>query len=77
MVDNSQGHGIYISNALLTQDMNYNPGGSQLTLQDGWYIDALGNKITQQMNFPSNHPKYPNKLKGMKLILTKCGLLHP
>ena len=77
MVDNSQGHGIYASNALLTWDMNYNPGGSQPTLRYGWYIDALGNKITQQMNFPSNHLKYPNKPKGMKQILTECGLLRP
>ena len=29
------------------------------------------------MNFPSNHLKYPNKPKGMKQILTKCGLLRP
>jgi len=29
MVDNSQGHGIYAPNALLTQDMNFNPAGSQ------------------------------------------------
>jgi hypothetical protein len=29
MVDNSQGHGIYALDALLTQDMNYKPGGAQ------------------------------------------------
>ena len=31
-------------------------------------------KITQQMNFPSDHPEYPDMPKGMKQVLTEQGL---
>ena len=40
MVNNSQGHGIYAPDALLTHDMNYNPGGAQPRLQDGWFFNT-------------------------------------
>jgi len=74
MVDNSQGHGIYASDALLTRDMNFNPAGSQPRLREGWFINISGEKVTQDMNFPADHPKFPDKPKGMKQILTERGL---
>ena len=74
MVDDSQGHRIYASDALLTQDMNFNPSGSQPKLRDGWFINISGEKITQHMNFPADHPKFPDQPKGMKQILTERGL---
>ena len=74
MVDNSQGHGIYASDALLTWDMNFNPSGSQPKLRDGWFINISGEKITQHMNFPADHPKFADQPKGMKQILTEQGL---
>ena len=74
MVDNSQGHGIYAPNALLTQDMNFNPTGSQLRLRDGWFINRLGERVVQHMIFPADHPTFPNKPKGMKQILIEQGL---
>jgi hypothetical protein len=74
MVDNSQGHGIYAPDALLTQDMNFNPAGSQPRLQDGWFINGLVEKVVQHMNFPVDHPTFPDKPKGTKQILTEWGL---
>ena len=74
MVDNSQRHGIYAPDALLTRDMNFNPVGSQPRLQEGWFINILGEKVTQYMNFPTDHPKFLDKPKGMKQILTERGL---
>jgi hypothetical protein len=71
MVDNSQGHGIYAPDALLTQDMNFNPAGSQPRLQDGWFINGLVEKVVQHMNFPVDHPTFPDKPKGTKQILTE------
>jgi hypothetical protein len=53
--------------------MNLRLGGKQACLQDGWYM--LGNeKIVQSMNFPANHPTYPNKPKGMKAVLEEHSL---
>ena len=65
MVDNSQGHSAYAKNALLTSWMNMNPGGKQAHLQDGWFMHH-GEKITQKMIFPQDHPEYPGMPKGMK-----------
>jgi len=76
MVDNSQGHGIYAPDALLTRDMNFNPAGSQPRLRDGWFINGLGVKVVQHMIFPADHPTFPDKPKGMKQILTERGLFR-
>ena len=53
--------------------MNINLGGKQAQMHDRWYFQN-GKKVIQPMNFPQNHPEYPNKPKGMKLVLTKWGL---
>lgn len=37
MVDNSQGHAAYSVDALLTSQMNLQPGRKQAKLQDGWF----------------------------------------
>ena len=76
MVDNSQGYGIYASDALLTQDMNFNHAGSQPRLQDGWFFNGLGEKVVQHMIFPTDYPTFPDKSKGMKQILTERGLFQ-
>jgi hypothetical protein len=73
MVDNSQGHSAYAVDALLTSRMNIRPGSKQARLQDGWFMCG-DQKITQQMNFLSDHPEYPNMPKGMKQVLTERGL---
>ena len=74
IVDNSQGHSAYASDALLTSRMNLRPGGKQARLHDGWYIRADGVRVSQAMVFPSDHPTCPNQPKGMKQILTERGL---
>jgi len=73
MVDNSQGHSAYPDNALLVSKMNLNPGGKQARLRDGWFI-CDGQKITQPMVFPVDHPSYPDTPKGMKVVLQERGL---
>jgi len=76
MVDNSQGHGIYAPDTLLTRDMNFNPSGSQPRLRNGWFINGLGEKVVQEMVFPTDHPTFPDKPKGMKQTLTEQGLFQ-
>jgi hypothetical protein len=73
MVDNSQGHSAYSKDALLVSRMNVNPGGKQAWMHDGWFT-CEGLKITQPMIFPANHPTYLNIAKGIKAVLTECGL---
>lgn len=75
VVDNSQGHGIYAPDALLICDMKFNTAGPQPRLQDGWFINGLGEMVVQSMIFPTDHPTFPGKPKGMKQILTKWRLL--
>ncbi|KAI6008156.1 hypothetical protein F5J12DRAFT_719681, partial [Pisolithus orientalis] len=73
MVGNSQGHSAYAKDALLASHMNVNPGGKQAHMQDGWFV-CNGEKIIQPMIFPQNHPEFPDMPKGMKQVLTECGL---
>jgi len=72
MVDNSQGHSAYSEDALLVSCMNMNPGRKQPRLWNGWYMRD-GFKVTQEMNFPISHPKFPGKPKGIKHILMEHG----
>ncbi|TBU56316.1 hypothetical protein BD310DRAFT_823845, partial [Dichomitus squalens] len=65
LVNNSQGHSVYAPDALRASKMNLNPGGAQPHMRDGWYLRD-GEKVTQPMNFPSDHPSHPNQPKGMK-----------
>ena len=53
--------------------MNLRPGGKQARMRDGWYM-VDGQKITQPMIFPPDHPDFPNQPKGMKEILVERGL---
>lgn len=73
MVDNSQGHSAYAEDALLTSRMNMNPGGKQAVLRNGWFIHN-GERITQSMVFPPDHPQFPGLPKGMRQVLTERGL---
>ena len=68
MVDNSQGHVAYSVDALLTSRMNLWPGGKQARLRDSWF-QKNGECVMQQMNFPANHPDFPDMPKGMKQVL--------
>ena len=68
MVDNSQGHSAYASDALLLSQMNVNPGGKQSLMRDGWYLHD-GQKIIQPMIFPCDHPDHPNATKGIKAVM--------
>ncbi|KIL55377.1 hypothetical protein M378DRAFT_90974 [Amanita muscaria Koide BX008] len=65
MVDNSQGHSAYATDALLTSRMNLRPGGKQARLRDGSFMCG-DQKVTQPMNFPHDHPEFPDMPKGMK-----------
>ncbi|KAJ7808094.1 hypothetical protein B0H14DRAFT_3762916 [Mycena olivaceomarginata] len=40
MVDHSQGHCMYRLDALLVSRMNLNPGGKQVLMHDGWWMDG-------------------------------------
>lgn len=73
LIDNSQGHSAYAEDALLASRMNMHPGGKQATMRDGWYIKD-GQRVTQAMNFPSDHPSHPLSPKGMKVVLQERGL---
>ncbi|TBU21360.1 hypothetical protein BD311DRAFT_832187 [Dichomitus squalens] len=65
LVDNSQGHSVYAPDTLRASKMNLNPGGAQPHMRDGWYLQE-GEKVVQQMDFPSDHPVHPNQPKGIK-----------
>ncbi|TFK32290.1 hypothetical protein BDQ12DRAFT_617331, partial [Crucibulum laeve] len=65
MVDNSQGHSAYSTDALLVSQMNMQPGGKQAHMHDGWFM-RNGERIVQPMIFPLEHPKFPDMPKGMK-----------
>ncbi|KAF8130405.1 hypothetical protein K438DRAFT_1469987, partial [Mycena galopus ATCC 62051] len=53
--------------------MNTKPGGKQARLRDGWYLKD-GQRIIQSMNFPPNHPTYPNQCrKSIKAVLLERG----
>jgi hypothetical protein len=73
VVDNSQSHSAYSTDALVVSHMNINPGGKQAHMHDGWFIRD-GQKISQSMVYPLSHPEYPNEPKGIKAVLTERGL---
>ena len=73
MVDNSQGHSAYSKEALLVFQINSQPSGKQAHMQNGWFMqDDI--KFLQEMNFPLDHPEFPNQPKGMHQVLIECGL---
>ncbi|KAG1789801.1 uncharacterized protein HD556DRAFT_1433541 [Suillus plorans] len=67
LIDNSQGHSAYSEDALLTSCMNVKPGGKQSCMCSGWYWNGQ-EKVVQSMIFLDGHPKYPNQLKGIKVL---------
>ena len=73
IINNSQGHSAYGKYALVATRMNVNPGGNQPQMHNTWFIWDR-EKITQTMVYPPSHPKYPNMPKGIKAVLTECGL---
>lgn len=73
MVDNSQGHSAYAVDALLVSRMNLKPGGKQARLRDSWFMRD-GEQVTQQMNFPPDHPDHPGLQKGIRQVLLERGL---
>ena len=73
MVDKSQGHSAYATDALLVSRMNMKPGGKQACMRDGWYMQN-GEKVIQQMIFSNDHTEYPGQPKGIKQVLTERGL---
>jgi hypothetical protein len=73
MVDNSQGHSAYSEYALVIFQMNVKPAGMQACMHDGWFMRD-GQKVFRPMNYLAGHSKFPNKPKGIKAVLTECGL---
>ena len=53
--------------------MNLNPVGKQARMRDGWFL-RNGQKITQPMVFPKDHPEFPDQPKGMRHVLMERGL---
>ncbi|KAI0719047.1 hypothetical protein C8T65DRAFT_693376 [Cerioporus squamosus] len=62
LVDNSQGHSCYADDTLRVSQMNFRPAGAQARMRNGWYMKD-GEKVTQPMVYPADHPEYPDKLK--------------
>jgi hypothetical protein len=73
LIDNSQGHSAYAENALLVSRMNVKPGGKQARMHDTWFIHD-GQRVLQKLNFPADHPEFPNEPKGIKAVLIERGL---
>lgn len=73
MIDNSQGHSAYSKDALLSSRMNLNPGGKQAKMRDGWFVQG-GQKVSQPMVFPADHPEFPNQPKGAKQVLQERNI---
>ncbi|KAG2078731.1 hypothetical protein BDR04DRAFT_998700 [Suillus decipiens] len=42
-------------------------------MQNGWFIHD-GIQVKQEMTYPPDHPEHPGEPKGVKAILTECGL---
>jgi len=42
-------------------------------MRDGWFMGD-GIKVLQAMVFSKDHPDYPNEPKGIKFVLSECGL---
>jgi hypothetical protein len=51
LFDNSKCHGIMAPDALVANLMNVNPGGAQPKMRDGWYVNAAGERVAQNMCF--------------------------
>jgi len=75
IIDNSQRHSAYAEDALLASRMNFNSGGKQAHLRNGWFIHD-GIKIIQPMIFPLDHPQFSDQPKGMKQVLIEHELFH-
>jgi hypothetical protein len=73
MVDNSQGHSAYSTDALLVSRMNMRPGGKQARMRDGWFMRG-NEKIIQPMIFPLDHSDFPDMPKGIKEVLKERGI---
>ena len=73
MVDNLQGHSAYSQDALIILFMNVKPVGMQAHMHDGWFMQD-GEKVIQPMNYPVGHAEYQNQPKGIRAVLTECGL---
>ena len=68
---NSTNHGTMPENSLNTAKMNINSREKQPQMYSTFF--GLNNTL-QSMIFPSNHPQYPNKPKGMRQVLIERGL---
>ena len=67
--DNSTNYRAMADNALCAQRMNLNSGEQQPVMKD----TVFGSENTlQSMVFSSNHPKYPNQPKGIKIGRASC-----
>ncbi|KAJ2927777.1 hypothetical protein H1R20_g9323, partial [Candolleomyces eurysporus] len=73
LIDNSQGHSAYAVDALIASRMNFNPGGKQPHMRNGWFLKN-GVQVSQEMLFPPDHPVHPGEPKGMKQILIERSL---
>ena len=69
--DNSQGHSMYASDALIAHKMNLNPGGKQPLMRATTF-----NGTRQEMVYPLNYhvESLRGKAKGLKVVLEERGL---
>ena len=70
--DHSTNHDKHAADALIVNRMNRKPGGKVPVMRDGWYIDANGDRVVQQMwLLNENGVQVP---KGLDLVLRERGI---
>ena len=74
IVDNATIHKRFANDALNPRVLNVRPGGAQPIQRDGWYVNAAGEEVQQQMYFVTDGPPIA---KGMQQILTERSLHKP
>ena len=79
MFDNSTNHGVFANDALVAQRMNWNSGGKQPVMRDGWIRgDENGSVMVRQVMYEEVEEDGQRKRvpKGMKRILEEKGLVR-
>lgn len=72
MFDNATSHSVYAEDALCAHKINKGPGGKQVKLRNGWYVDRMGMYHIQSMWYLGS--KGEQILKGIQRVLTERGL---
>ena len=76
MFDNSSNHGMFAEDALVASRMNWNSGGKQPVMRDGWIRDGENVEPVRQVLYVEVEEDGKKKQipKGMKRVLEERGL---